>query len=491
MASIGLITVTWSFLDGFEIEKTSLFKSFKKFNPGLEFKHFHFNRGHFQNEERDFNERFGRESEYLLYKITMLKRKLEQVESDYIIFCDANDVTFLNSVDHLPSLFDLENNLIVGMEKNQWPTPEKKADWAKNGFLDYSGFDAENGFYLNSGTVLGKKEVFSRMLGVMEEKMLSIEFNDNKGETCGGDQSVYTWYYNAKCEPNIKIDYGTAFSLNTFKRSAEDFYLDSENKIVSKLNGAKPCVVHDNGWNHGSPKFLNHFELKRLYSDSYPHLKNISKNKPMPPAHQEYLFKLRDEFNFNPKTIWDVGACVLHWEVIAKEVWPNSEYVLFDAMEESEELFQETNHRYCIGVFSEEDDKDVTFFKNVTFPGGNSYYMENPKHSGMAEALFANPGNQFSRKTITLDSAQRNNHFPMPDLLKIDVQGCEIDILKGATNVLKSVKHLIVELQHVEYNLGAQLCVRSIPFIESLGFKLIAKFSENGHVDADYHFVKV
>ena len=211
----------------------------------------------------------------------------------------------------------------------------------------------------------------------------------------------------------------------------------------------------------------------------------------MPPAHQEYLFKLRDEFNFHPKTIWDVGACVLHWEVIAKEVWPNAEYVLFDAMEESEEIFQETNHRYCIGVFSDEDDKDVTFFKNVAFPGGNSYYMENPKHSGMAEALFANPGNQFLRKTITLDSAQRNNHFTMPDLLKIDVQGCEIDILKGATNVLKSVKHLIVELQHVEYNLGAQLCEQSIPLIESLGFKLVAKFSENGHVDADYHFIKV
>lgn len=486
MKKISLVTVTWSYANEYDIKKTSLFKSFKKFNPNHEFNHFHFNRNNFQKEEVEFNKRFGDESDYILYKIHMLRKKLEQLDSYYIIFCDANDVFCLNSIDHLPIVFDLEKNTIVGAEKNQWPTPERKINWIDKGFRDYSGFDAENKFYLNSGMTLAKRENFIKILQNMEENILTKEIKDFKN-----DQAVYTWYYNLNSEPNIKLDYNTAFVVNTFKRSAKEFYLDNERKLVSNFNGTKPCFVHDNGWNHGSPKFINQFQLKRAYSDEYAHLKNISENRPISSSHQEYLFKLKNEFNFNPKVIWDVGACVLHWTTIAKEVWPDAEFILFEAMEESEDLFVETNHKYCIGVFSDIDDKEIKFYKNVTFPGGNSYYMENPQHSTMAEALFANPSNQFSRKTITLDSAQKNNNFAMPDLLKIDVQGCEIDILKGASNVLKNVQHLVVELQHLEYNIGAQLCDSSIPFIEGLGFKLVEKFSLSSHADADYHFIKI
>jgi FkbM family methyltransferase len=290
-------------------------------------------------------------------------------------------------------------------------------------------------------------------------------------------------------EPKIKLDFLNIFALNTFSRNVNEFYLNSENKLVSHETSVIPCFIHDNGWNHGSPKYNNHFELKRLYSDSYPHLKNISIQRPIGQIHQDYLINLRDNFGFIPNVTYDVGACVLHWTTIAKEVWPNSQYVLFEAMEESEELFQETNHPYHIGVFSDVDDKEITFYKNVTFPGGNSYYMENPQHSSMASVLFENPANQFKRKTITLDTVRRMKNLPFPDLLKIDVQGCEIDILRGATEILQNVKHLIIELQHVEYNIGAQMCDDSIPIIEAMGFELVTpKFSLSSHADADYHF---
>ena len=64
------------------------------------------------------------------------------------------------------------------------------------------------------------------------------------------------------------------------------------------------------------------------------------------------------------------------------------------------------------------------------------------------------------------------------------------------TNTLKTVKHLIVELQHVEYNIGAKQVEESIPFIESLGFELVStgtdkKYFYNNGVDADYHFIKL
>jgi FkbM family methyltransferase len=388
----------------------------------------------------------------------------------------------MRPVDYLLDMFDLENNVIVGHEKNTWPTQERKGTWPN--YRDYDEKHMTNRTFLNSGMILSKTDKFIEMLQSMVDNVFSTNIN-----TFSNDQGVYTYYYNMGIAPKIKLDFLNIFALNTFSRNVNEFYLNNDNKLVSHETGVIPCFIHDNGWNHGSPKYHVHFELKRLYSESYPHLKNISKQRPIAQTHQDYLMNLRDNFGFIPNVIYDVGACVLHWTTIAKEVWPNSQYILLEAMEESEELFQETNHPYHIGVFSDVDDKEITFYKNVTFPGGNSYYMENPQHSSMASVLFENPANQFKRKTITLDTIRRMKNLPFPDLLKIDVQGCEVDILRGATEILQNVKHLIVELQHVEYNIGAQMCDDSIPIIEAMGFELVTpKFSLSSHADADYHF---
>jgi FkbM family methyltransferase len=482
---ITLLTCTWNNEDCFEIEKTSLYRSFKRFNPEKEIVHRHFNRGKYHGLEGQFYERFGQESEYILYKIFLMIEEAKKVKSKYVLFCDANDVTCLSSVSRLDGVFDLDRFVICGHEKNQWPTPETKASWPR--YQDYSEKDTLGETYLNSGMILARSDKYAEMLQSMADNVLSLNINNFKN-----DQGVFTYYYNSQFEPRIKLDYSSVFALNTFKRLKEDFYLDSSGALVSNDTGVRPCFVHDNGWNHGSPRFHNAFELKRLYSESYAHLKNISTHKNIGQDHQNYLKRLRDNFGFYPKVVYDMGACVLYWTKIASEIWPDAQYHLFEAMEESEELFQETQYPYHIGVFSDEDDKEVTFYKNVLFPGGNSYYMENPKESPIAADLFENPDNQFKRRTLKLDTVRQQRNFPYPDLLKIDVQGCEIDILRGATDILSHVKHLIVELQHVEYNIGAKLCHESIPIIESMGFKLVTpKFAISSPADSDYHFARI
>jgi hypothetical protein len=72
----------------------------------------------------------------------------------------------------------------------------------------------------------------------------------------------------------------------------------------------------------------------------------------------------------------------------------------------------------------------------------------------------------------------------------MDVQGAELDVLKGAEKALKHCKDLILELQIVEYNKGAPLKDEVINYVEQLGFKLISGlFCDNGP-DGDYHFSK-
>jgi len=197
--------------------------------------------------------------------------------------------------------------------------------------------------------------------------------------------------------------------------------------------------------------------------------------------HVKYLKKLKSG-GLEPKVIYDIGSCVLHWTNEAKNVWADSKYVLFDAFEPAEFLYE--GYDYHIGVLSDSV-KTVEWWQNDMMPGGNSYYRE------IGRTDFFTDGMSTMKPTKTLDDVVKERGFPPPDFIKIDVQGSEIDILKGATETLKSVKDLVVELQHTAYNKGAPQVQESLPFIESLGFKCVAPmFAYNGP-DADYHFRRV
>lgn len=218
---------------------------------------------------------------------------------------------------------------------------------------------------------------------------------------------------------------------------------------------------------------------------------DLSKVDMLPSDHTNYLFKLKEQYHFSPKTIYDIGSCALHWSKPARTVWPEANFYLFEAMEQVGEIY-ETNSffNYNLGVLGDTDGKEIKFYQNNDFPGGNSYYKENSQYCGAADSYF-DDNHTFNRITSKLDTVVKSKGFTFPDLIKIDVQGCEVDILKGAAECLKTVKHLIVELQHVEYNKGAWQIDKSIPFIESLGFKLESSLFSRMEYDGDYHFIKL
>ena len=83
------------------------------------------------------------------------------------------------------------------------------------------------------------------------------------------------------------------------------------------------------------------------------------------------------------------------------------------------------------------------------------------------------------------------NNYPLPDLVKIDVQGCEKDVIMGGINSIKNANELIVELQHIQYNENAPLANETIPFIENIGFKCVAPLFCNNGPDGDYGFTKI
>jgi FkbM family methyltransferase len=215
----------------------------------------------------------------------------------------------------------------------------------------------------------------------------------------------------------------------------------------------------------------------------FEYLKELSIRGSIPEKHKEYLRSLKKE-GFEPSVIYDIGSSVLHWTSVAQEIWPKARIILFDAYDPVEFLYY--GREYFIGVLSSEDNRTVKFYQNPLHPGGNSYYQE--IGSSLSKDLFTE-ASAVIKPTSRLETIVKKYKLPLPDLIKIDVQGAERDVLLGAGMVLDRCQHLIVELQSTQYNKGAPLVGETFPFIESLGFKCIAPLFCNNGPDGDYDFV--
>jgi FkbM family methyltransferase len=196
----------------------------------------------------------------------------------------------------------------------------------------------------------------------------------------------------------------------------------------------------------------------------------------------EYTNNLNIE---EPKVIYDIGSNALEWTRLATNKWKNSRIIAFEAMEDFRSLYSQNNYDYHLGVLSDTDKKLVKFYENPIAPWGNSYYKENENES--PKGFEFGESHAVTKVTRTLDAVVKENHWPKPDLIKIDVQGAEMDVLLGAKECLNHCENIIIELQHENYNLGAPMFDEMMSFMNSLGFELVKQIHRK-KCDGDYHF---
>lgn len=198
----------------------------------------------------------------------------------------------------------------------------------------------------------------------------------------------------------------------------------------------------------------------------------------LPKSSVEYM----QNMEIKPKVVYDIGSCVLHWERHARRIWPESDIYLFEANRDVKKLYDRTGQKYHLGVLTDTDNKAVKFYRDPMNLGGNSYYKENTVHYNETHVVH--------EIGMTLDTIVKNNNWPLPDLMKLDVQGAEVDILRGAAECLKNCSDVILEAQHTEYNIGAPKIDDVIKFMLDIGFELVDSFSKTD-IDGDYHFKKI
>jgi FkbM family methyltransferase len=94
---------------------------------------------------------------------------------------------------------------------------------------------------------------------------------------------------------------------------------------------------------------------------------------------------------------------------------------------------------------------------------------------------------------VRLDDAIGVAELPRPILFKIDVQGLELDVLKGAEASLGGIDHLYVEVSFVPLYTGQAVAHEIVDWLAQRGFRLSGiyhvEFDRSGRsVQADMHF---
>ena len=96
------------------------------------------------------------------------------------------------------------------------------------------------------------------------------------------------------------------------------------------------------------------------------------------------------------------------------------------------------------------------------------------------------------KKTITLDKLL--NEKVQFDLIKMDVQGSELDIIKGGKNIIMKSSALILEMQISEYNKGAPMMNEIVAYLKKKNFilrELIGFLYKDGElIQVDGFFTK-
>jgi FkbM family methyltransferase len=98
------------------------------------------------------------------------------------------------------------------------------------------------------------------------------------------------------------------------------------------------------------------------------------------------------------------------------------------------------------------------------------FECQNDLRGGRLAGSPANPSltttGRINIRVVSVDDLVREQKLDPPDFLKIDVEGAELEVLKGVEGQLQSVKRMFIETH------GPELYARTIEWLERHGFKI-------------------
>ena len=158
-------------------------------------------------------------------------------------------------------------------------------------------------------------------------------------------------------------------------------------------------------------------------------------------------------------TVLDIGACRGDWTRSARHVLPDARFTLVEPLHYEElgadDLRDCAVHRALL--YRDETDVDFYSLRNT----GDSIYKETTQ-------AYAGVAAQRRRATTLVALFGADASF---DLIKIDVQGAEVDVMMGGEAIVRRAGFVLLEVPFMgQYNAGARGFLEVLQYMQSLGF---------------------
>ena len=192
------------------------------------------------------------------------------------------------------------------------------------------------------------------------------------------------------------------------------------------------------------------------------------------------LTSLRDK-GVSLTHVVDCGASIGNWTRLCRQVFPDVNVLMIEPqprLVETLEQFAGANAsfiRFASALLGSEPAESVDFFLLDDLGDGTGSSVL-PENSNV-------PRRSIKLAMTTLDHVIEEHEFPTPQLIKLDVQGYELELLKGGAATLASAEFVLLEVSVWQYNENSPLIDEVFAFMGEAGFIAYDLFAINRRPD--------
>lgn len=185
---------------------------------------------------------------------------------------------------------------------------------------------------------------------------------------------------------------------------------------------------------------------------------NIKSKLGVPSLHKS--FTNLKKLGWRPRSVIDGGAYEGYWTKDFLKIYPTAKMLLVEAQHEKLSIIRKNcglNVTIVNALLSSCDDKTLYFSLNETA----SSVVNSQLGSSVLQI-----------KSRSLDSITHELNFVEIDLLKLDVQGHELEVLKGSSNLLISVEFVLLEMTLMPISEHEPIFLEVLNYMDACGFQM-------------------
>lgn len=188
--------------------------------------------------------------------------------------------------------------------------------------------------------------------------------------------------------------------------------------------------------------------LKKLLHSIGLELKRINKKSPVniqerPVGDMRCLLEDLKSRELNCSWIMDIGANRTDWSRLAKSIYPDADFCLIEPQAEMKKCLEDFCNEFKNSIFvlagagAKFEIKTFTVWNELF---GSSFLPDlnyDLKHTGKEQRQI---------KVVTIDNIIADYQIKIPELIKLDIQGFELEALKGASSTFGFTEVYILEV---------------------------------------------